>query len=439
MKRPEAFRNEVRKLLGIIFLGLMIGAAVSYPLAGLCAGFIFAFAMQLYRLRKLHSWLVDPKDCSAPHDGGIWEDIADHFQDQQRAFRRQNSDLHAVINRIHQVTTALTDGIVVIDSMGRVEWWNPAATKLLGLREATDRGQLVVNLLRHPAFVKFMKKGKFKKMLEIPAPHSQQRTLQIQVTEFGVSDRLMVVRDITQQMSLDQMRKDFVANVSHELRTPLTVISGYVEALQSGDLPDRLRRALEQMEGQSRRMEALISDLLTLAKLESRALEATEKQVKVYSVLRQIADDARSLSGGKHEISLDCPEDAVIMGSKNELRSAFSNLVFNAVKYSPNGGNIQLRWGRDGGNLCFCVSDEGMGIDEKHIPRLTERFYRADDSRNSSTGGTGLGLAIVKHILVRHDGVLNIESTLGKGSRFTCCFPITRYLSLNNPLEKKSA
>ncbi len=440
MRRPESFKQELHKLIAIIVVACVIGVVVGYPLTGVCIGVVTAFVHQLYRLYHLHKWLLarQGESLEPPRDGGVWEDIADHIQDQQRAYERQNADLHGVIKRVHQVTTALTDGVVVVDNQGRVEWWNPAATKMLGFREATDRGQLVINLLRHPKFVKFMRKGKFDKTLEITAPNSQQRTLQIQITEFGMSDRLLVVRDITQQMNLDQMRKDFVANVSHELRTPLTVISGYVETLQGGgNLPLPLMRALQQMQEQANRMESLISDLLTLAKLESRALDATEKKVNVHSILRQIADDARSLSNGKHTIKLDCSENAGMLGSKSELRSAFSNLVFNAVKYSPGGGEIEIHWWVDITGVHFKVCDQGMGIDTKHIPRLTERFYRADASRNSSTGGTGLGLAIVKHILVRHEGYLDIESELGKGSCFTCHFPQTRFLDRRHEREGK--
>ncbi|MDU7556481.1 MAG: phosphate regulon sensor histidine kinase PhoR, partial [Pseudomonas sp.] len=249
--------------------------------------------------------------------------------------------------------------------------------------------------------------------------------IQLYITRYGNNEHLMLVRDVTRLHHLEQMRKDFIANVSHELRTPLTVICGYLETLLDNvdDVNPRWKRPLSQMQQQGERMQTLLNDLLLLAKLEATDYPSDNQPVPIDALLRSIKGDAQALSGQRNQtITLDIDTNVALKGSEAELRSAFSNLVFNAVKYTPDGGSIRIRWWADHLGAHLSVQDSGVGIDNKHLPRLTERFYRVDSSRNASTGGTGLGLAIVKHVLLRHHGHLDISSVLGHGSTFTCQF-----------------
>jgi two-component system phosphate regulon sensor histidine kinase PhoR len=283
--------------------------------------------------------------------------------------------------------------------------------------------------LRDPRFVEYFEANHFGEPLDIASHLNLITRLQYTITHYGQGEHLMVVRDTTRLHNLEQMRKDFVANVSHELRTPLTVIVGYLETLQDSDEPvnPRWKRALQQMEQQSRRMQNLLNDLLMLAHLENDDRTIEQKPVDISEMLKSVTQDARALSAERgHQISLETNETIKLNGADAELRSAFSNLAFNAVKYTPDQGEIRLCCWQDEHGVHVSVSDNGAGIAAQHISRLTERFYRVDSSRSTHTGGTGLGLAIVKHVLLRHDGRLEISSTVGKGSAFTCHFPASR-------------
>jgi two-component system phosphate regulon sensor histidine kinase PhoR len=314
----------------------------------------------------------------------------------------------------------------MLDSQGNLEWWNRAAETLLGLKTPQDSGQSITNLLRDPRFIDYFERGSYLEPLELPSPINDRRRLQFHITRYGNREHLMLVRDVTRLFQLEQMRKDFVANVSHELRTPLTVIAGYLETLLDNveDVNPRWLRALQQMQQQGGRMQNLLNDLLLLAKLEATDYPSDNQPVAVDLLLLSIRGDAQALSGERMQrISLEADPHLRLKGSEAELRSAFSNLVFNAVKYSPKEGEIRIRWWGDEQGAHFSVQDNGPGIEARHLPRLTERFYRVDSSRASNTGGTGLGLAIVKHVLLRHRARLEIDSSLGKGSTFTCHFP----------------
>lgn len=267
--------------------------------------------------------------------------------------------------------------------------------------------------------------------LIINSPLNPDLKIQIQITLFGEDDRLIMCQNITRLVRLEEMRTDFVSNVSHELRTPLTVITGYLETLEdSAELPARWKRPLIQMQLQSRRMEALINDLLLLSKIENEGQVFEEESVNIEELLKIICDDAKSLNADKqHKIQLSVECNLQLKGNKTQLQSAFSNILLNAVKYTPQHGTIHIRWYQGDNDTCFSVRDSGIGIDPIHIPRLTERFYRADPSRAPETGGTGLGLAIVKHVLINHESSLEIQSELGKGSIFICHFPPERILS----------
>jgi two-component system phosphate regulon sensor histidine kinase PhoR len=343
--------------------------------------------------------------------------------------------LQAVIDRVQESTAALNDAVIMLDNHGNLEWWNRAAETLLGLKTPQDSGQSITNLLRDPRFIDYFERGSYLEPLELPSPINDRRRLQFHITHYGNREHLMLVRDVTRLYQLEQMRKDFIANVSHELRTPLTVIAGYLETLLDNveDVNPRWLRALQQMQQQGGRMQNLLNDLLLLAKLEATDYPSDNQPVAVDLLLLSIKGDAQALSGNRmHRISLEADPHLRLKGSEAELRSAFSNLVFNAVKYSPKESEIRIRWWGDEQGAHLAVQDSGPGIEARHLPRLTERFYRVDSSRASNTGGTGLGLAIVKHVLLRHRARLEIDSSLGQGSTFTCHFPATQVARRDN-------
>lgn len=393
----------------------------------LAIGLGLYLAWTLKQLLRLHEWLSNHQTDEPPPDGyGLWGEVFDSIYHLQRRDQRVRGRLQAVIDRVQESTAALKDAVIMLDSEGNLEWWNRAAETLMGLKTPQDSGQPVTNLVRHPRFKEYFEQESYAEPLEIPSPTNDRVRIQMLITRYGNNEHLMLVRDVTRIHQLEQMRKDFVANVSHELRTPLTVIFGYLETLLDNveEVNPRWVRALQQMHQQGGRMQTLLNDLLLLAKLEATDYPSDNQPIVVGELLTAITGDAQELSGNKNQqISLDIESELSLKGSDTELRSAFSNLIFNAVKYTPAEGKIHIRWWADDRGAHLSVQDSGIGIETKHLPRLTERFYRVDSSRASNTGGTGLGLAIVKHVLLRHRGTLEINSVPGKGSVFTCHFP----------------
>jgi two-component system phosphate regulon sensor histidine kinase PhoR len=427
---------EFNQLLVLVAIGAFIGWAVGYPGWGIALVTSSYSVWMLVRSRELLRWLRGNADAEIPEGSGLWGAIFDNLYQQRKLQRQQVQQLQTIIARAQQSTNAITDAVIVVNHHGELEWWNQAGSSLLGLQTKTDSGQPITNLVRDPRFVRYFTRGQFESPLEIPSSRRQGTMLQFQITTFGEGDRLIVVRDVTRLHNLEQMRKDFVANVSHELRTPLTVIKGYLETFLDMLGPDNapLKRGLSQMQQQALRMELLVNDLLLLSRLETENTTQPLKPVAVAKLLRQVYNDALAINDDKqHRIHLDADDNLQIYGDENELRSAFSNLVVNAVKYTPEQGEIHIRWWADADGAHMAVTDNGIGIDAKHIPRLTERFYRADPSRHIKTGGTGLGLAIVKHVLIHHGANLLIDSTLGKGSTFTCHFPGKTIVSQATP------
>ncbi|MDD1968360.1 phosphate regulon sensor histidine kinase PhoR [Pseudomonas putida] len=416
----------IRHLLLLITVSLLAGLVSGHYGWCLTIGLGFYLAWTLKQLMRLHHWLRHHKPDEPPPDGyGLWGEVFDSIYHLQRRDQRVRGRLQAVIDRVQESTAALKDAVIMLDSEGNLEWWNRAAETLLGLKTPQDSGQPVTNLVRHPRFKEYFEQGSYAEPLEIPSPVNDRLRIQMLITRYGNNEHLMLVRDVTRLYQLEQMRKDFVANVSHELRTPLTVICGYLETLLDNvdEINPRWARALQQMQQQGGRMQTLLNDLLLLAKLEATDYPSDNQPIAVPALLQSIAADAQALSGSKNQkITLDIDSDTNLKGSEAELRSAFSNLIFNAVKYTQAEGQIRIRWWVDGRGAHLSVQDSGIGIDPKHIPRLTERFYRVDSSRASNTGGTGLGLAIVKHVLLRHRGSLEINSVQGKGSVFICNF-----------------
>ena len=428
----------IRHLLLLVTGCLLVGLISGYYGWSLAIGLAFYLGWTLKQLLRLHEWLRQHKPDEAPPDGyGLWGEVFDSIYHLQRRDQRVRGRLQAVIDRVQESTAALKDAVIMLDSDGNLEWWNLAAETLLGLKTPQDSGQPVTNLVRHPRFKEYFEQGNYGEPLDIPSPVNDHLRIQLYITRYGNNEHLMLVRDVTRIHQLEQMRKDFIANVSHELRTPLTVICGYLETLLDNvdDVNPRWKRPLSQMQQQGERMQTLLNDLLLLAKLEATDYPSDNQPVQVERLLRTVKSDAQALSGQRNQtITLEAQADVALKGSETELRSAFSNLVFNAVKYTPDGGSIRIRWWADASGAHLSVQDSGVGIDSKHLPRLTERFYRVDSSRHASTGGTGLGLAIVKHVLLRHRARLEISSVLGHGSTFTCHFApvqVTKTLSVD--------
>ncbi|MDY7567153.1 phosphate regulon sensor histidine kinase PhoR [Pseudomonas sp. RTC3] len=421
-------------MLLLVTACLVIGLVSGYYGWSLAIGLAVYLTWTLKQLLRLHQWLRQHKPDEPPPDGyGLWGDVFDSIYQLQRRDQRVRGRLQAVIDRVQESTAALKDAVIMLDSDGNLEWWNRAAETLLGLKTPQDSGQPVTNLVRHPRFKEYFEQNNYLEPLEIPSPINDRVRVQLLITRYGNNEHLMLVRDVTRLHQLEQMRKDFVANVSHELRTPLTVICGYLETLLDNveEINPRWTRALQQMQQQGARMQTLLNDLLLLAKLEATDYPSGNQPVLVPTLLQTIKNDAQALSGQRNQrITLEIDSTLGLKGSEPELRSAFSNLVFNAVKYTPAEGAIHIRWWGDEQGAHLRVQDSGPGIEAKHLPRLTERFYRVDSSRASNTGGTGLGLAIVKHVLLRHRGTLDISSVLGKGSSFTCHFAPAQEIKL---------
>jgi two-component system, OmpR family, phosphate regulon sensor histidine kinase PhoR len=442
------WKSELYRLLLWLCGALLIGWLLNVvPWALALAAFAFA-ARSIYHLHHLQQWLLHRALIEPPEAGGMWGEVMDGLYRMQQKDRRERVRLRALIGYLRESFTSLPYGAVMIDPEDNIEWTNKAAETLLGLRFPEDTGQQLLNLVRGPEFVAYFEAEDYNKPLEMPSPLRGDIHLQVHVTFFGKRSRLLFVRDITQTYRLEKMRRDFVANVSHELRTPLTVINGYLETFadafsgekggadKAGPGNPRWARALDQMLIQSRRMQTLINDLLLLSRLETLPQPGEHDTFAVRPVLEMIREEALATVGGKREITIECDDDLALVGQCEELHSAFANIIFNATRYTENGGKIAIRWFADRDSARLEVKDDGVGIGAEHIPRLTERFYRVDKSRAMDTGGTGLGLAIVKHVLLRHQARLHITSKPLEGSCFTCIFPLSRTVreSLIEPL-----
>jgi len=429
VRRP--WSRELWRLTGLAALGALLGWPFGAVALGLAAGLALCLAYHLRQLRALHHWLTRNPQAEPPAAGGLWGELFDRLYRYQKGQRHTQQRLRDTLRRIQESSEAMRDSVVMLDSHGDLEWWNSAAERMLGLRATHDRGQHITNLIRDPRFVAYFNARDYREPLTLPSPIDERQVLQFQLTLYGDDERLLMARDITRLHRLEEMRRDFVANVSHELRTPLTVLAGYLETF--GDLgealPPRLARALTQMQSQTTRMQNLVNDLLLLSRLEIDRGGDDHRPLDLAPLLESVRRDAQALAGERQTLEVAVDEPRRLVGSESEIRSAVSNLAFNAVRYAGDGCHIVLRWKPHGDGACVEVEDNGEGIDPVHLPRLTERFYRVDKGRSTATGGTGLGLAIVKHVLLRHDARLEIDSHPGQGARFRCVFPAKRLRS----------
>ena len=422
------------------FLGMVaaiaVAALVAWPLAGaewalalLAAGFAAIGAHHVSNLAVFLRWLKAPRRESLPIGAGAWEKA---YAGLHGHFRTRDESERAVaiaLARFRAAGQALPDGVMILNRDSQIEWANPTAERHLDIDARRDAGQAITNLLRNPDFIAYLDSNDYGEPLILRRGRGDASVLTLRVIGFGDEQKLLLTRDITSQEKADTMRRDFVANVSHELKTPVTVLSGFVETLSNEeiDLSDAQRsRFLGLMSDQAHRMQRLIEDLLTLSALESSGLASDEQSIEVRAFVEKLAEEARMLSGGRHKVSFSVETDARLTGGVQELASAFSNLVSNAVRYTPEDGAIRIAWQLRDGQGVFSVEDSGIGIERRDIARLTERFYRVDNSRSRETGGTGLGLAIVKHVLTRHQAGLEIKSEFGRGSTFSAVFPARR-------------
>ncbi len=429
---PNPWLQEMWRVLvmfaALLVLGLVIGAVALSLLLGL----LIYLGWHLYNLQRLQRWLNEGKRFHPPESRGVWDDVFERIYRLQQRNRKRKRNLASMLKRFQSATGALPDATIVLGPTKEIEWWNASAREVLGLRSPRDIGQRIDNLLRHPNFIEYLRKADFSFPVTIPSPLDHSISLAVRVVPYGNNQQLVVARDITRLERLEQARRDFVANASHELRSPLTVVAGYLEALLEEQAEDPVwGKSLRTMVKQTERMQHIVDDLLLLSRLETGPHKDDCQPVDIPGMLAQIIEEAVRISGDRqHRFQKEVDAQLWLRGNEGELRSAFSNLVFNAVRYTPKGGLITVRWQLGSEGACFEVEDTGIGIAHHHIPRLTERFYRVDAGRSRSSGGTGLGLAIVKHVLLRHDAVLRIESTPGKGSRFCCYFSEERQARL---------
>ena len=424
--RPLSVLASVMLVALILWAGSGGIAALGF-LAGIQAVVMLRRLWQEFRLAR---WLENPDEVIPPEASGTWGDIFYRLDKLQRRQRASRSELSTALEQFEHAAQAVPDAMVILNQSEQIIWCNPASRKYLGLDCERDRGQFIRYLMRQAHFLEFLDAVDYSRRLVCKSPINREVILSLQLVPFGESQKLLVARDITDLERVDAMRRDFIANVSHELRTPLTVVGGFVETLADAPaLPaSESRRYFDLMLDHTRRMQRLLDDLLTLSRLESDDHTLKDETVNVPELARALGAEAESLSRGRHRIHLDLASDAWLKGNLQEIRSALGNLVSNAVRYTPESGDITLAWREHDGEGVFAVSDTGEGIAAEHIPRLTERFYRVDRSRSRETGGTGLGLAIVKHVLTRHGARLDIQSIPGKGSTFSVVFPAQRLM-----------
>jgi len=422
--RPLGVLASVMLVALILWAGSGPVAALAF-LVGIQA---FVMLRRLWQEYRLSRWLEHPDEVTPPAATGTWGDIFYRLEKLQRRQKASRSELTNALEQFEHAAQAVPDAMVILNGNEQIEWCNPASRKYMGLDSDRDRGQFIRYLLRQAHFLEFFDAVDYSRRLVCKSPINREIILSLQLVPFGAGKKLLVARDVTDLERVDAMRRDFIANVSHELRTPLTVVGGFVETLADApDLPaSESRRYFDLMLDHTRRMQHLLDDLLTLSRLESEEHILKDEPVNVPELARALKTEAESLSRGRHQVSLRLDSSASLKGNLQEIRSALGNLVSNAVRYTPEGGEITLAWREHNGEGIFSVTDTGEGIASEHIPRLTERFYRIDRSRSRETGGTGLGLAIVKHVLTRHGARLEIQSTPGKGSTFSAIFPATR-------------
>jgi two-component system phosphate regulon sensor histidine kinase PhoR len=417
--------------VGRVFATVLVGLAAGWLLGNLWAGLACALALHLgwvlANLFRLEWWLRHRNFADPPDVGGVWGEIIAQVVRLHRRKRFHKQRFVQLMRQLQRSTAALPNGVVILNAQREIMWFNRRAAQLLELRTTADLGMRIEHLLREPEFLRYLARQDYSNPVVIRPAMREDAYLSLQVAPYGDGQLLLLVSDVSRQMRLEAVRRDFVANASHELRSPLTVISGYLETLgQDPALDPDLLGPVAEMRRQAERMTSIIRDLLELSRLEETDEVVGGAPIDVAALLSLLRKDVLARPVHPHEVRLRIESAAQLVGDEPEIHSAFSNLVDNAAKYTPPEGSIEIRWWSDGEGGHLAVIDTGFGIPSEHIPRLTERFYRVDAGRSRAKGGSGLGLAIVKHVLQRHGARLEVQSTLGEGSSFICHFPPER-------------
>ena len=421
----RSWKLHAGRLILSLALILTAGWLAGYPLITLAVALAMYIVWHIINVWRLFRWLQN-SGRDIPESHGLWADIFDSINSLQLRSQKQKEQYRAIIGEFQGLTDALPDATLVIDENDQITWFNNAARSLLRLKDPEDLGQAVTNLLRGPDFADWLAvQSEVESALEMPSPRSDTTWLSVSAVSFREKQRLVILKDMSEVHRLEQIRQDFVENISHELRTPLTVLLGYLELLRQNP-PDEMTEALKRMHDQGLQMQDMLNDLLKLSRLQSDEIQGEEKNVDVPAMLAQLREQAQELNQGKHELLFDVDKKLYLSGIPSDLESAFRNLIFNALKYTPEDGTVSIGWHDTLDGPKLVVQDTGIGIPKREIPRLTERFYRVGSDRARQSGGTGLGLSIVKHVLNAHHASLLIESELGEGSKFICAFPPDR-------------
>jgi len=426
------------KHAAVIVAGVAIGALYGYPIHGLLLALACLIVWHLFNLHRLERWLQEPKRVMPPGGDGVWARVFARMQfltDRARLARRR---FRSLVKELRASTKAFPDGGIILNDRCEIINFNKAARTLLGLKKKADRGKRIDNLIRNPSFVEYLESDQRKRResVEIHAPGTGDKWLSCRLIPYGPDQSLLLIRDITQTVRMEAMRRDFVANASHELRSPLTVIAGYLDALaEDENAPATWAQPITEMQEQADRMSRLVRDLLELSRLECGVSSAMDQAVDIAAMLASAKKEILAENESAKRIDIEVTSDARVLGEETEIQSVVSNLVSNAVRYTPADGSIVIRWDVDDAGGHLSVADTGIGIAEDDIPRVTERFFRADPGRARQQGGTGLGLAIVKYALKRHDASLEIRSKLGEGSSFICHFSPRRLAASSRKIE----
>lgn len=425
---PSSWRRFLIGLSLLLAGGLLLGWLYGQALEGFTAACVVALAWQVYNTLRFEQAARTRDFRRFQYGEGMWPQIYSHFSHLRQRNRLHKRNYQQLLREVRDMTNALPDGGIVFNAANEIVLCNAAARELAGFDERQDRGQRVDNILRAPKFIKYLRSGDYSSAIEIPSPTREGAWLHCKIVPYGVDQRLLLIRDVTERRRLTAMRREFIANASHELRSPLTVISGYLDTLADDpDIPQHWHKPLAQMREQAIRMSRIIADLLELSRLEVSGALPGEEHVDMVALLETSANlyvDVRS----NPKIVVQAESQEKLLGSAAEIESVIRNLLSNAVRHTPPDGSIHLVWSTGPGGGELIVRDTGEGIAEEHIPRITERFFRVDQGRSRDDGGVGLGLSIVKHVLIRHDAELVIESRPGEGSRFVCRFPPARII-----------
>jgi two-component system phosphate regulon sensor histidine kinase PhoR len=417
--------------LSLIVLGFKSLEAASFFFIACLSVYLFSHLYWIYRLNK---WLKNPNLSTIPNGSGVWEEIFSTLYREYKKQKKSKSELTTTLGRFMTAAEAIPDGIIALNQNNEIEWCNKPSEKMFGIHLSKDINQPINYLLRETSFTEYLNDNKYDGTLKLTSWRNTGRSFEILIVPFGANQKLLISRDITQLEKNDSIKRDFIANVSHELKTPLTVIVGFLETLSDmkNEFNEKTRPYLLMMLEQSDRMKKLVEDLLQLSSIESNAAPAEKKEINMSQLFKGLKKDSELISKKEHKINMSINKDITLLGYEKEIYSAFFNLISNAIRYTKKGGAINVIWGMKDEKAYFEVQDSGIGIHEKLIPRLTERFYRIDADRSRKSGGTGLGLSIVKHICIRHQAQIEITSQIGKGSQFKIIFPQERIL-----IEKK--